>query len=187
MKALIISDEQNVIEQLSSKLKADGYDIIVYRWLLKALDNVEEIQPDFIVLSASEYPRQWKTLASYVSSGIGGKNVKFCLFNSFSLSDEDKTKADQLNVEYWEDEKKNNDDYSIILTHPLYGNFIYGTAKKISDSIFECKIDRSGFMIKQQIKFVSVRNKDGLFSFSSEVQSFQKEMVLIKVIDYYEK
>ena len=36
MKALIISDKQEIIDFSSKYLKENGYDIIVYRWLLKA-------------------------------------------------------------------------------------------------------------------------------------------------------
>lgn len=187
MKALIISDEQDVIEKLSSKLKADGYDIIIYHWLLKALDNVEEIHPDYIVLSASEYPRQWKTLASYVSSGIGGNDVKFCLYDFDSLSSEDKIKAEQLKVECWNENKNEDILFSLMITHPLYGNFIYGTAIQTADSVFECKIDRSGFMIKQQIKYVTIKKDNMFICFSAEIQSFIKDSVILKVKEYYEK
>lgn len=101
MKALIISDKQDVIKLLTKRFEKDGFDIIVYRWLIKALDNVEEIRPDFIILSAEEYPRQWKTLASYVQSGIGGNDVRFCLYKDDFLSADDKQKAEMLGVEFY--------------------------------------------------------------------------------------
>ncbi len=103
MKALIISDKQEVIKLLQKRLEKEGFDIIIYRWLLKALDNIEEIRPDYIVLSAQEYPRHWKTLASFVQSGIGGNDVRFCLYNDEVLSAEDKQKAEQLGVEFYSD------------------------------------------------------------------------------------
>ena len=62
MKALIISDKQEIIDFSSKFLKENGYDIIVYRWLLKAIDNIEEIQPDLIILSVAEYPRDRKSV-----------------------------------------------------------------------------------------------------------------------------
>lgn len=99
MKALIISDKQEIIDFSEKFLKENGYDIIVYRWLLKAIDNIEEIQPDLIFLSAAEYPRHWKTLASFVKSGIGGNNVQIYLYDPDSLSDEEKRKAVELGIQ----------------------------------------------------------------------------------------
>lgn len=98
MKALLISDKQEIIDTVSSYLKENNFDLIVYRWLLKALDNIEEIQPDLIFLSAAEYPRHWKTLASFVQSGIGGNNIKLFLYDPEPLSDDDKKKAEELGI-----------------------------------------------------------------------------------------
>lgn len=105
MKALIISDKQNVIDLLNKRLTSEGFDTIIYKWLLKALDNIEEIRPDYIILSAKEYPRHWKTLASFVQSGIGGNDVRFCLYEDEILSSEDKEKAEQLGVEFYSELK----------------------------------------------------------------------------------
>ena len=44
MKALIISDRQEIIESVTPILKQNGFDIIHYRWIIKALDNVEELE-----------------------------------------------------------------------------------------------------------------------------------------------
>ena len=68
MKALVISDREEIINHVTPLLKEKGFDLIHYRWIIKALDNIEEIQPDIIVLSAMEYPRHWKTLAGFVQA-----------------------------------------------------------------------------------------------------------------------
>lgn len=99
MKALVISDKQEIIDSLQSYLKKNNFDIIIYRWLLKALDNIEEIHPDIIFVSACEYPRHWKTLASFVKSGIGGNNIKLFLYDPVPLSEEEVKKAHELGVQ----------------------------------------------------------------------------------------
>ena len=103
MKALVISDRQEIIESVTPVLKQNGFDIIHYRWIIKALDNVEEIQPDVIVLSAAEYPRHWKTLSGFVKSGIGGNSVKLYLNDLKELNAEDSKKAGDLGVEDFAD------------------------------------------------------------------------------------
>lgn len=99
MKALVISDNQEIVDSLQSYLKENNFDIIIYRWLLKALDNIEEIHPDIIFVSACEYPRHWKTLASFVKSGIGGNNIKLFLYDPVPLSEEEVKKAHELGVQ----------------------------------------------------------------------------------------
>ena len=98
MKALVISERPEIIDFVSPLLKDKGFDIIHYKWIIKALDNIEEIQPDLIVLNAGEYPRHWKTLAGFVQSGIGGNDVKVYLYETTPLSQDDAKKADGLGV-----------------------------------------------------------------------------------------
>lgn len=99
MKALIITEDVQVSKPLNDFFKKNGIDTIIYKWLLKALDNVEEIQPDLIVINSVEYPRLWKTLVQYVKSGIGGENVRVYLYEQNSLSEEDKKKYDELKLD----------------------------------------------------------------------------------------
>lgn len=98
MKALIISEDEKVYTTLDEILKNAAYDTIIYKWLLKALDNIEEIRPDLIVVSSSEYPRHWKTLVQFVKSGIGGDNVEIYLYEATPVSDEDQEKASVLGI-----------------------------------------------------------------------------------------
>lgn len=104
MKALVISDRTEIFEYVTPLLKEKGFDIIHYKWIIKAIDNIEEIQPDIIVLSANEYPRHWKTLAGFVQSGIGGNNVKMYLYETSPLSEDDEKKVNGLGLLSFEEE-----------------------------------------------------------------------------------
>jgi hypothetical protein len=98
MKALLIADNELAIENISTVVKAAGYDIIVYRWLLKALDNIEEIAPHLIIVSANDYPRHWKTLVQFVKSGICEQIPQIILYTDSNFSQEEKNKANTLGV-----------------------------------------------------------------------------------------
>lgn len=97
MKAVIIAESENIIEEFSQYYKSNGYDIIVYHWLMKAMDNIEEIDPDLIFINAEEYPRHWKILCQYIT-GIN-KSPKIVLYSSSNLKDEDNEKAKILNID----------------------------------------------------------------------------------------
>lgn len=96
MKALIISEEQSVLSQMDSILKANGIDCIQYTWLMKALDNLEEIHPALIIVNATEYPRHWKTLAQFVRTSFS--DIRVILFTPEGFSDEESKKADELGI-----------------------------------------------------------------------------------------
>src|SRR5574344_364396 len=98
MKILIISDDDSFISQTNVFFKNKSFDTIIYRWLLKALDNIEEIQPDVVLISANEYPRHWKTLTQFIKSGIGGNNIAIFLYDKNELSDDDKRKVSLLEI-----------------------------------------------------------------------------------------
>ena len=98
MKALLVADNKLVIDNISQILETAGYDVIIYNWLLKALDNVEEISPHLIVVSAKDYPRHWKTLAQYASMGFRSYKPQIILYAEGGLSDDDMQKAKTLNI-----------------------------------------------------------------------------------------
>lgn len=96
MKAMIISEEQSVLLKTESILKANGVDCIQYSWLMKALDNLEEIHPALIIVNAKEYPRHWKTLAQFVRTSFS--DVKVILFTPEDLDNEENKKAVTLGI-----------------------------------------------------------------------------------------
>ena len=98
MKALIISEEKEFIDKLDDLFSQKGFDTIIYKWLLKAIDNIEEIRPNCIILNSSEYPRHWKTLVQFVKSGIGGDEIAIFLYEPNPLSSNDKNKAIALGI-----------------------------------------------------------------------------------------
>lgn len=99
MKALIISDDETFYLSLEKKISELGYSTILYKWLLKALDNIDEINPDLIVLSAEDYPRHWKVLVQHIENKIKNKNLRVFLFTNKDFSKEEKKKSDFLGIE----------------------------------------------------------------------------------------
>lgn len=101
MKALVIADNEKIIRKIGSTLEKFGYDTIVYRWLLKALDNIEEISPHLIIISTEDYPRHWKTLTQFSNTESemedDGK-PKVILYAGEHFSDEERSKAKALRV-----------------------------------------------------------------------------------------
>ncbi|MDR0553865.1 MAG: PilZ domain-containing protein [Treponema sp.] len=68
MKLMVILDSDEVLTIISGKIRPLGFDIVRYRHVLKAMDNLEEIDPAGIIISAQDFPRHWKTLVQFVRS-----------------------------------------------------------------------------------------------------------------------
>nr|DAX35691.1 MAG TPA: Pilus assembly protein TadZ N-terminal [Microviridae sp.] len=95
MKALLISESDEILNSYAAFFKKAGYDTVCYRWLLKAMDNLEEIEPLVVFIDGFGYPRHWKTLAQYIKTSF--KNAPLVLLAA-DLSDEETKKADCLDV-----------------------------------------------------------------------------------------
>lgn len=99
MKILIISDDKSFTETLNSFFIQHNHSTIIYKWLIKAMDNLEEIAPQIIIISADEYPRHWKALVQFMESGIAGTDYSVYLYKKepFSKDDSDKIKTLKIN------------------------------------------------------------------------------------------
>ena len=95
MKALLISGSDEILNSYAAFFKKAGYDTVCYRWLLKAMDNLEEIEPLVVFIDGFGYPRHWKTLAQYIKTSF--KNAPLVLLAA-DLSEEEMKKADCLDV-----------------------------------------------------------------------------------------
>ena len=96
MKKLLISESRDVLTAYADFFKSMGYENLCYRWLLKAMDNLEEIQPDVVFINASDYPRHWKTIVQHIrASGFCNPVV---LIAAEYLDEDDQSKARCLGI-----------------------------------------------------------------------------------------
>jgi hypothetical protein len=68
MKLLLVLGSDESYEHIFRYIKPLGVDLIRYRHVLKAMDNVDEIDPAAIIISARDFPRHWKILVHFIRS-----------------------------------------------------------------------------------------------------------------------
>jgi hypothetical protein len=68
MKLLLVLGSGESYEQIAHYIKPLGFELIWYRYVLKAMDNVDEVDPMAIIVSARDFPRHWKILVQFVRS-----------------------------------------------------------------------------------------------------------------------
>ena len=98
MKLLLVSgtdDNYNAIAEHTANLNAD---IIRYRHVLKAMDNIDEIDPAAIIISARDFPLHWKILVQFIRSERSKEQCPIILLKGDYFSDEESAKAFFLGV-----------------------------------------------------------------------------------------
>lgn len=88
MKALLVLDDKDKLSLLKTKLSKAGFDTICYQWLMKALDNIEEIAPHLVIISAEDYPRHWKVFLQHIKAQNFDYETKVFLVAENMNSDE---------------------------------------------------------------------------------------------------
>jgi hypothetical protein len=98
MKLLLILASDENYDSISGSLQPLGYELIRYRYVLKAMDNIDEIDPGAIIISAQEFPRHWKTLVQFIRGENAETQYPVILLKDENFSDEETSKALFLKV-----------------------------------------------------------------------------------------
>ncbi|HOF12297.1 MAG TPA: hypothetical protein PKW26_00315 [Treponemataceae bacterium] len=151
MIAVIIAESEDYIKELSQKLDDEGLKIIRYTWLLKALDNLEEINPQRIYVNALDYPRHWKTLVQYSNGNFLEKKPEIFLYQIDNFGEEEREKAKCLDVKLIADVKSlRKIEQSLVMINPHTKKLILGTVSLLKNKsiVFNCEQNESVLCLK---------------------------------------
>jgi hypothetical protein len=98
MKALLVVDSDRISDLARFYLKPLGFEVIRYRNPVKAMDNLEEIGPDAIIMSAKDFPRHWKVLAQAVRAENDKDQCVIILLKGEGFPLEEAAKAAHIGV-----------------------------------------------------------------------------------------
>jgi hypothetical protein len=98
MKALFLIESDQIADIARFYLKPLGFEVIRYRNPVKAIDNLDEISPDAIVISARDFPRHWKILAQMVRAEKNKDECVIVLLKGEVFPLEEAAKAAHLQV-----------------------------------------------------------------------------------------
>lgn len=98
MKALLIVEDDAIADIIRFYLRPLGFDVLRYRNPLKALDNLEELEPDAILVSARDFPRHWKPLIQVARRSWAKERCVFILLKGDVFPFEEAAKAMHLGV-----------------------------------------------------------------------------------------
>jgi hypothetical protein len=98
MKLLLILGSDTIFENVSLFLKPLGFDLIRYRHPQKAMDNIDEIDPIGVIISARDFPRHWKTITSFVRYERSKNECPIVILKGKNFPEEEINKALSLGV-----------------------------------------------------------------------------------------
>ena len=98
MKALLVIGSEVAYKLVSFYVRPLGFEIVRYRQPLKAMDNVDEVDPDAVIISAEDFPRHWKTLVQYIRSDRSTDRTVIVILKGSHFPFEEAAKAAHIGV-----------------------------------------------------------------------------------------
>ncbi|WP_319561323.1 PilZ domain-containing protein [Marispirochaeta sp.] len=95
MIILVVARDPHFKEPLRDQFSSRGGNLIQYRNPVKAMDNLEEIQPDLIIFNTQDFPRHWKPFVRFYRT-LKNKDQGICVLFTGDLFTEDEAAKSQL-------------------------------------------------------------------------------------------
>ena len=99
MKALLISDLPRSTDDLQPLFSEYKFDLIHYRSPLKALDNIEEISPNIVLINTRDFPRHWKPITQHIRWNTSKEDILVIILTPPDFPADDADKAMFLGVQ----------------------------------------------------------------------------------------
>jgi hypothetical protein len=98
MKLLLILESDETYNLIAVYVKALGFDFIRYHNVIKAMDNIDEVSPHAIIISAKDFPRHWKIIVQFVRSQRPKDSCPIIILKGDNFALEETSKAFYLGV-----------------------------------------------------------------------------------------
>ncbi|HCC37799.1 MAG TPA: pilus assembly protein PilZ [Treponema sp.] len=98
MKLLLILASDESFAGIVQCVRPLGFELIRYRQMIKAMDNIDEINPHAIIVSARDFPRHWKILTQFVRGRRSKEECPIIILKDEHFSLEETSKALFLGV-----------------------------------------------------------------------------------------
>ncbi|UTC65946.1 MULTISPECIES: hypothetical protein [unclassified Treponema] len=136
MKALLISDLPRSTDDLRPLFSEYEFELIHYRSPLKALDNVEEIGPNVVIINARDFPRHWKPITQHIRWDTSKEEILVVLLTPPDFSADEADKAMFLGVQGVITIKESGNYEKIIEElRMIFDRYNYAHAKNISKTV----------------------------------------------------
>ncbi|TFH04339.1 MAG: PilZ domain-containing protein [Spirochaetales bacterium] len=98
MKILLVSERDELKSYIHKNFMPRGAEIIQYYNPIKAMDNLDEVEPDVILFSAQDFPRHWKPFLAFLRDSRAREQCVFVILTGTDFDHEEADKAQALHV-----------------------------------------------------------------------------------------
>lgn len=108
MKFMLVSESTTLKPFLQKHFAMQQAEVIHYDNPIKAMDNLDEVDPSVVLFSATDFPRHWKPFLIFLRNTYGRHESVFILLIGENFSTEEAAKAEHLEVNAMVDEDLSN-------------------------------------------------------------------------------
>jgi hypothetical protein len=98
MKLLLVLSSDDTYNNISLCVKPLGFELVRYYHALKAMDNIDEVDPNAIIISAVDFPRHWKAMVQFFRNERPKEACPIILLKGPNFRHEDISKASFIGV-----------------------------------------------------------------------------------------
>ncbi|MCL2609548.1 MAG: PilZ domain-containing protein [Treponema sp.] len=98
MKLLLVLGCDDNFKAISDSMQPLGFEIVRYRHVLKAMDNIDEVAPSAVIVSARDFPGHWKILVQFIRSERSKESCPVIVLKGPGFGTEETSKAFFLGV-----------------------------------------------------------------------------------------
>ena len=98
MKLLLVLGSNETYNLILQCVKPLGFELIHYNHIFKAMDNIDEIDPHAMIISARDFPKHWKAMVQFVRSERSKEDCPIIILKGSNFPQEETHKASFLGV-----------------------------------------------------------------------------------------
>jgi hypothetical protein len=98
VKILLVSEREELKAYIRHNFMPRGAEIIQYYNPIKAMDNLDEVEPDVVLFSAQDFPRHWKPFLIFLRDSKAREQCVFVILSGDEFDHEEADKAQALQV-----------------------------------------------------------------------------------------
>jgi len=146
MKLLLVLGSDDNYDVIFQNVAPLGFELIRYRHVLKAMDNIDEIDPSAIIISARDFPRHWKILVQFIRSERSKEACPIIILKGTNFNTEETSKALFLGVNgILDDTLETQDDIKRL--HEIFGRSVPAHEEQKNRCFFVEPWHRVGLLI----------------------------------------
>jgi hypothetical protein len=149
MKLLLAVGSDDTYDLISLYIRPLGFELIRYRHVIKAMDNVDEVDPAGVIISANDFPRHWKAMVQFIRAERPKEICPVIILTGKNFPLESTTQAFYIGVSGIVDETLSTSDLDRLQT--IISRYIPVDERRRSRRFYTAEWNRFGFLISNPL------------------------------------